>query len=271
LQGGAGDCVPTPRSRGLRSRKYTDAVKLRDRLLAKKSRGEIAGGAPDRVTIGDLLDDMLKYSGADEDTKKIYSYVIEANIRPYFGDLKAARLTTEKLWEYRKDRIRKAAVEHSTVNRETSVLRIAYNFGRKKSPPTVLHVPHFPMVKETNIRQGFMKDTEYKKLVAELPTELKPLFVVAYATGVRKGELLAVRWDQVDFGYEEILLYKGETKTDDARVLPFLTEDMATYLKAAKAERDANYPQCPWVFSRRGEQIKDFRESWCPRSSIPWI
>jgi hypothetical protein len=64
--------------------------------------------------------------------------VVEASIRPYFGRLKAARLTTERLWAYREQRIRKDTVEHSTVNRETSVLRIAYNFGRKRTPP------HYP-------------------------------------------------------------------------------------------------------------------------------
>jgi integrase len=85
------------------------------------------------------------------------------------------------------------------------------------------------MVKETNVRQGFLEDAQYARLRDELPLELRPLFVVAYATGARLGELLIIRWVQVDFEAEEIIHRKGETKNDDARVLPFLTEDMATY------------------------------------------
>jgi integrase len=60
------------------------------------------------------------------------------------------------------------------------------------------------------------------------------------------GELLQVRWEQVDFEAEEIVLRRGETKNQDARVLPFLGDDMILYLTQAKAERDARWPQCDW-------------------------
>jgi integrase len=91
---------------------------------------------------------------------------------------------------------------------------------------------------------------------AQAGPELHPLFIVAHATGVRKGELLKVRWEQIDWQAEEIVLRKGETKNKAARVLPFLTDDMATYLKAAKEHRDANYPQSPWVFNRNGSRSR---------------
>jgi hypothetical protein len=43
-----------------KSSRKSDAVKLRNQLLAKKERGEISGGSPDRVLVGELLDDVLK-------------------------------------------------------------------------------------------------------------------------------------------------------------------------------------------------------------------
>ena len=46
------------------------------------------------------------------------------------------------------------------------------------------------MVKEDNVRTGFLTDDEYARLLAELPDELRLLFVVSYSTGVRRGELL---------------------------------------------------------------------------------
>jgi integrase len=78
--------------------------------------------------------------------------------------------------------------------------------------PKVLMVPFFPMTKETNVRTGFLSDEQYASLLKELPAELKPLFAVGYATGIRLGELKAIGWDQVDLNEGFITLHNGETK-----------------------------------------------------------
>src|ERR1700693_6095045 len=85
------------------SPKKAEAIKLRDKLLARKHRGEISGGAPDRVLIGELLDDLIK-SDVKESTRYIYEKVIEKSIRPFFGKYKAQRLTTDLMDEYRRKR-----------------------------------------------------------------------------------------------------------------------------------------------------------------------
>src|SRR5215469_3177660 len=66
------------------STKKSDAIKLRNQLLAKKERGEISGGTPDKVLIGELLDDLIR-SDVKDSTRYIYEKVIEKNIRPAFG------------------------------------------------------------------------------------------------------------------------------------------------------------------------------------------
>jgi integrase len=49
---------------------------------------------------------------------------------------------------------------------------------------------------------------------------LKPLFITAYNTGIRKGELLSITWPQVDFESRLITLEYGETKNQEARSVP---------------------------------------------------
>ena len=73
----------------------------------------------------------------------------------------------------------------------------------------------------------------------ELPAELKALFVTGYITGLRRGEITAIQWPQVDFEAGLITLEKGETKNDDPRSVPILDGDMRDLLLAAKKERDA--------------------------------
>jgi integrase len=89
---------------------------------------------------------------------------------------------------------------------------------------------------------------------------------------MRKGELTGIKWPQVDFDAGLITLEKGATKNDDARSVPILKGDMRTLLEESWAEREANWPQSPWVFSRAGVAIKDFRTSWeeaCKRAGVP--
>lgn len=252
---------------------YEDAKRLRDKLLGQKHRGEISGGNPDRVTVGELLDDVLEYAKTNirPSTEYIWKLVIEKNIRPFFGTLKAQKVTTEKLKEYRRKRIAEGRSD-ATANRELSILRTAFHNGRKCTPPKVYNVPFFPMTPETNVRTGFLSDEQYASVLTELPSELKPLFAVGYATGIRLGELKAVRWDQVDLEAGFITLENGETKNGEGRIVPILEGDMNDLLSAAKKERDERWPDSPWVFNRDGEQIKDFRWAWekaCERAKVP--
>jgi len=252
------------------STKKSDAIKLRDKMLARRARGEISGGSPDRVLIGELLDDLIK-SDVKESTRYIYEKVIEKSIRPFFGKTRAARLSTAMLEEYRQKRVAQGAKD-STVNREMAVLRSAFYKGKRRTPPKVNQLPYFPVVSENNIRRGFLSDAQYVCLRNELPEELKPIFVTAYVTGMRKSELLGIQWDQVDFEAGFIVLQTGETKNGDGRGAPITEGDMRDLLQRAKNERDRNWPGCPWVFSRRGEKIRDFKASWkvaCERAGLP--
>jgi hypothetical protein len=106
-----------------KSDKKSEAVKLRNRLLAKKERGDICGGKPSTVLVNELLDDVLK-SDIKESTRYIWQKVVEKNIRPFFGKFKAQRLSTDHMDAYREKRKGEGRSD-STVNRELSILRTA--------------------------------------------------------------------------------------------------------------------------------------------------
>jgi integrase len=252
------------------STKKSDAVKLRDKLLGKRARGELSASIATRVLIGELLDDVLQ-SDIKASTKYIWEKVIEKSLRPFFGHMKAQRLATDHMDEYRAKR-KAAGASDSTANRELSILRTALHNGRKRTPPKVLVVPYFPMVKETNIRKGFLSDEQYVALRDALPPELRALFVCGYFTGIRKSELLAIEWDAVDFEARIITLAQGETKNQSARTVPIAEGDMYDLLIAAKRERDESWPGVAPVFARGTAVIKDFRGAWdkaCTAASVP--
>jgi integrase len=255
--------------RSSRSTNIQDAKRLRDQILGKKARGEIGNSHIEKVTCNELLDDLLEYarSNIKASTVRIWELVIEANIRPFFGHLKAAGLTTEKLRDYRRKRLAQRRAE-ATCNRELSILRAALNRGRKCTPPKVVSIPYFPMVAETNIRQGFLTDTQYAKLRDALPDYLKPLFITGYCTGVRLGELLAIEWNQVDWEQGFITLNAEETKSGHTRAIPILDGDMGAWLAWSRETANGS----PRIFHNQGDPIRDFRGAWrsaCKSAGVP--
>lgn len=253
-----------------KSTKKADAIKLRDKLLGKKHRRELSGGPAEQVLISELLGDVLK-SDIEESTRYIWKLVVDKHLRPAFGKIRAARLSTNLLDDYREKRVGDG-VTHATVNRELSILRTAFHNARKRTPPKVNLVPYFSMIKETTVRTGFLDDETYVKLRDALAHELKALFVCGYVAGMRKGELLQVQWSMVDLKGGFIHLPLAITKTREGRSVPILSGDMSYFLVAAKQERDEQWPNSPWVFNRGGEQIKDFRGGWekaCKEAGVP--
>src|SRR5271157_1317834 len=124
------------------STRRQDAVRLRDQLLGKKARGELGPAAADKVSCGQLLDDLLEHArhNVKASTERIWKLVVEASLRPYFGHRKAASLSTAILKEYRRKRLAEGRSE-ATCNRELSMLRTAFHLGRKCTPPKVGIVP----------------------------------------------------------------------------------------------------------------------------------
>jgi hypothetical protein len=133
--------------RSSRSNNIQDAKRLRDQILGQKARGEMGDSASQKITCNELLDDLLEYgkSNIKASTAHIWGLVIKANIRPFFGHLKVASLTTEKLKDYRRKRLAEGRSE-GTCNRELSMLRTALNRGRKCTPPKVISIPYFPLL-----------------------------------------------------------------------------------------------------------------------------
>jgi integrase len=265
-----------PVDESTKSDNYEVAKRHLAKMNGRKVRGEL-GGIRGKMTVNRVIDhylELCKYK-VGEATRKIYSYTYDAHLRRYFGAMRADRLSTETLLHYRKQRTSEGAV-FSTVNRELVILRAALRAAAHASPPMiqVSTIPRFVIENEkSRARSGFVTDDLFEQVLAELPRELHPLAVCAYNSAVRKGELLKIRWPQVDFEAKLIRLRSGETKGKDPRTIPFIGA-MEEHLLRAKAERDEFWPKCAFVFFRLGEQIRSFKGSWeaaVKRAGVPGL
>ena len=152
-------------------------------------------------------------------------------------------------------------------------MKRAFRLAATSDPPIVARVPRVPKLEEHNIRTGFLEHDVYLRVRAELPEQIRPLFVIAYYTGARLGELKRLRWEQVDLTAKRITLDPGTTKNGEGKRLPIYGE-MSKWLAIEKEIRDTQFPECRYVFRRRGRPVKDFRKAWaqaCQRAGVPGL
>jgi integrase len=189
---------------------------------------------------------------------------------PFFGEIRARDISTQHLKRYVSQR-REEGVKNATINRELAIVRRAFNLAAKCDPPKVARIPSVQLLKENNVRTGFLEYEQYRALRDELPAAIRPLFVVAYHVGGRRGELSSIQWLQVDFAAGQIRLHGTDTKNQEGRTLPIYGE-MRDWLTVAKEIRDQKHPTCPWVFyDEKGARLYWFYEEWraaCERAGI---
>ena len=146
---------------------------------------------------------------------------------------------------------------NASINRGLAILKRAFYLAAESDPPRVNQIPHFRMLEKNNVRKGFLEHEAYTKLRNALPEGVQLLFVVGYHVGCRSGELLKVKWSQVDLVAKRIRLEPGTTKNKQPRHLPIFGE-MIERLRLEKQIRDATFPDCQAVFHRHGKPVRNF-------------
>ena len=182
------------------------------------------------------------------------------HLKNYFSGMKAIRIAPDMIETYKVKRIEEDNAENATINRELAALKRMFNLGADVG--RVIHVPKIKMLRENNRRKGFFEADEFIALRAALPDYLKPIVTMAYYYGMRKQEILGLRFDQVDLREGEVRLEPEDTKTGEPRLI-VLNDEMFSVLMLQKRNRDLKFPECSYVFyTDKGNRIKDFRKAW---------
>lgn len=251
------DRYPVFESTKTRNKKRAEEV-LRQKM-AEVELNQLPAPSSKRLKVVDLLNGLLSdYELRGRASKKQLESRMRLHLIPLLGPIKALDFGRREVDAYIRHRRQQDAAD-SAINREMEHLRAAFKLAVDNEE--LPRVPKIRMLEEDNVRSGFLEHHQYIALKEALPAYLFPLFVTGYHVGCRLGELLKLKWDQVDFPASQIWLERRQTKGKVARVLPIYGE-MKDALVAAFTLRNDSYPDCDLVFHREGSKIVDFRKAW---------
>jgi integrase len=240
-----------------KSIQITKAQKFLKKREGEISEGKLPGIYFDKVSFDELAKDYItdyKVNGRDTLAKaeRCVKY-----LKKNFGGLKVTEITTASVKAYIEKRMQEG-LSNASINRELAALKRMFHLGAQCTPPKVNLIPYIPMLKESNIREGFFEYGEYLALRDTLPDYIKPVVTFAYHSGWRKQEILSLTWNNVDLKERIVRLNPGETKNEKGREF-YMSEELLIEMQSLHSDRRLG---CPYVFYRDGQPIKDFREAW---------
>jgi integrase len=167
-----------------------------------------------RITFREMAE---KYMGSHEKTRDFYTL---KQILPAFGHLTLHEITTDLVSDYRSERLK--SVKPATVYQELSLMRRMFNVARREwkwtrdNPVADLSFA----VGNRNARERWLTGEDEQRLLecATNPAWLRSLLIFALHTGMRKGEILNLRWKDVNFISRIVTVLKS--KNGEKRSVP---------------------------------------------------
>ena len=146
-------------------------------------------------------------------------------------------------------------VSQATVNRALALLSSMFNRATNwKRFNGVNPVKGIRFYKEQG-RLRYLEKEEIAKLIANCSGHLKSIVTIALFTGMRKSEILNLKWRDVDFNHDIIYLY--QTKNGEKREVPMNALVKSTLIKVEKN------PESQYIFAnRKGRPHTNIRKSF---------
>jgi integrase len=206
--------------------------------------------APVGSTVGDYVQAYLDYKdGRIRDHVRLAG--AWANARDTFGPLRPDQITPELCEEYA-DHRRAMGRSDGTILKEINVIRQALNWSKVNTAR--FEAPSAPPPRDRHLTKA-----EARRLLegARQP-HIRLFILIALLTGARRGAILDLTWDRVDFEKGKIYLHVPGEENRKRRAL---SVPLGAQLRAElEAAHDAH--QTPYVIEYAGDRVLNVKRGF---------
>lgn len=274
------DVPPRLSSTGKRSRislssKSAGIVEAKRMLRELQLEGSIRGhgSKPTDVTFAEMAGKWLEEQADRVATGKKRASTLTADgfklraLGKIFAAVDVAAIGSREVLEYQKLRTIEKRVA-PTINGETSLLLQLLRWGQDKG--FVKRLPKIENIPVPIKRVDIPTQAEVTRILDALPVRTALLVRFLAETGCRKGEALALEWNDVDEANDLVMIRRKEGFTPKTRHsdrdIPISRSLMIQISEAQEAAREKcaknNSLMLRWVFpGRGGKQMVDFRKA----------
>ena len=172
-----------------------------------------------------------------------------------FGKKIFQQITTDEVERYKIKRLRDGVMP-ATINRELALLKTMFTKALEWNKVNSNPAKAVKLLDGENERVRYLMPDELNSLLSNCSGILKAIVTVAVNTGLRKGEILGLLWQNVNLDLRIISILKMDTKNKTRRDIP-MNEAVKTTLRQMKRRG-------PFVFCR--EDGKPFQNSGVRKS-----
>ncbi len=174
----------------------------------------------DIPTIAQFKDEYIRHI---RDVKQNRSWELAIaqlkRLETFFDGKRLSDITSSDIDDYKLYRLKK--VKPATVNRDLACLSHLFNFAKRQkrffgeNPVSISKL----LTEHNQIERILSKEEEARLLETSSPA-LKSILLCALHTGMRKNEVLSLKWDYVDLDKKLITLEHTNTKSKKTRRIP---------------------------------------------------
>jgi integrase len=190
------------------------------------------------------------------------------HVLSFFSEIPIRDLNQSLIRKYRQERHSgNASLKHATVNRDLAVLRRLCNWTVEEGIIPISPLGRLRLERERRTKRPVMSVREERLLMAHAPVHLQRIIRCALDTGMRRGEILGERWEDVDFDNRLLHVTRSKTAQGESRIVP-LTNRVYEMLRSFRKDQGIvfTYGESPikivktaWAASLRRSGLRHFR------------